>query len=63
MSAPDVPPSDARGDVVVALDGDLQHPLDALPGMVARWREGWGTRHAALAARPSAGVARRHADP
>ncbi len=31
----------ARGDVVVVLDADFQHPLSALPGMLERWREGW----------------------
>ncbi len=31
----------ARGDVVIALDGDFQHPLGVLPAMLARWREGY----------------------
>jgi polyisoprenyl-phosphate glycosyltransferase len=31
----------ARGDVVIAMDGDFQHPLEALPDMLARWREGY----------------------
>jgi polyisoprenyl-phosphate glycosyltransferase len=31
----------ARGDVVILLDADFQHPLSALPGMLERWREGW----------------------
>jgi glycosyltransferase involved in cell wall biosynthesis len=31
----------ARGEVVVLLDGDFQHPLSDLPGMLARWREGY----------------------
>ena len=30
----------ARGDAVVTLDGDMQHPPDLIPTMVARWREG-----------------------
>ena len=30
----------ARGEVVVCLDADFQHPLDALPGMLARGRDG-----------------------
>jgi glycosyltransferase involved in cell wall biosynthesis len=31
----------ARGDVVYLIDADFQHPLAALGGMLARWREGW----------------------
>ncbi|MGE0160355.1 MAG: glycosyltransferase family 2 protein [Gemmatimonadales bacterium] len=30
----------ARGDVVITMDSDLQHPPALLPEMVARWREG-----------------------
>lgn len=30
----------ARGDAVVSLDGDLQHPPELIPTMVAHWREG-----------------------
>lgn len=30
----------ARGDAVVTMDGDLQHPPEALPEMLARWRAG-----------------------
>lgn len=30
----------AAGDVVVLMDGDLQHPPELLPDMLARWREG-----------------------
>jgi glycosyltransferase involved in cell wall biosynthesis len=30
----------ARGDVVVTMDADLQHPVDLLAPMLARWREG-----------------------
>ncbi len=31
----------ARGDVVLCIDADFQHPLSALAGMLERWREGW----------------------
>ena len=31
----------SRGDAVVCLDSDLQHPPAAIPGMVARWRDGF----------------------
>lgn len=30
----------ARGDAVVTLDGDLQHPPEVIPELVRRWREG-----------------------
>jgi len=30
----------ARGDVVILLDADFQHPLSLLAGMLDRWREG-----------------------
>lgn len=30
----------ARGDVVVLMDGDLQHPPELIPEMLARWRSG-----------------------
>lgn len=29
-----------QGDVVVTLDGDLQHPPEIIPAMVAKWQEG-----------------------
>jgi glycosyltransferase involved in cell wall biosynthesis len=30
----------ARGDAVVCLDADMQHPPDMIPAMLARWRDG-----------------------
>ena len=30
----------ARGEAVVFMDGDLQHPPEAIPDLVAAWREG-----------------------
>ena len=30
----------ARGDAVVTIDGDLQHPPEVIPELVGRWREG-----------------------
>jgi glycosyltransferase involved in cell wall biosynthesis len=30
----------ARGEVVITLDADLQHPVDLLPQMLQAWREG-----------------------
>lgn len=31
----------ARGDAVVMMDSDLQHPPSSIPELVARWREGY----------------------
>ena len=31
----------ASGDAVVVMDGDLQHPPEVIPELVARWREGY----------------------
>jgi glycosyltransferase involved in cell wall biosynthesis len=31
----------ARGEVVVILDADGQHPVEVIAEMLARWREGW----------------------
>ena len=33
--------SRARGDVIVAMDADLQDPPEVIPELVARWREGF----------------------
>jgi glycosyltransferase involved in cell wall biosynthesis len=30
-----------RGDAVVSLDGDLQHPPELIPALVAHWRDGY----------------------
>jgi glycosyltransferase involved in cell wall biosynthesis len=30
----------AKGDAVIVMDADLQHPPELLPEMIARWREG-----------------------
>ncbi len=31
----------ARGDVILVIDADFQHPVEAIPEMLARWREGY----------------------
>ncbi len=31
----------ARGGVVVSMDGDLQHPPEVIPELMARWRQGY----------------------
>jgi len=33
--------SRARGQVIVTMDGDMQHPPSLLPELVAKWREGY----------------------
>jgi glycosyltransferase involved in cell wall biosynthesis len=49
----------ARGDVVICLDGDFQHPLEAVPAMVARWREGDDMVYGVRDSREGEGIARR----
>lgn len=31
----------ARGDVVLLIDADFQHPIDVIPSLLAKWREGY----------------------
>ncbi len=35
----------ARGDVVITMDGDLQHPPEMLPQMIEEWRKGADVVH------------------
>jgi polyisoprenyl-phosphate glycosyltransferase len=35
----------ARGDVVISLDADLQHPPELMPEMIRRWCEGYNVVH------------------
>ena len=41
----------ARGDAVLPLDGDLQHPPEVIPELVAKWREGYEVVYAVRATR------------
>lgn len=41
----------ARGDLVVPIDADLQHPPEAIPDMIAKWREGYEVVYAMRATR------------
>lgn len=41
----------ARGDAVVCLDADMQHPPDMIPAMLARWRSGVHMVYAVRASR------------
>jgi len=36
----------AQGDAVVVMDGDLQDPPEVLPGLIARWRDGFDVVYA-----------------
>lgn len=36
----------SRGEAVVVMDGDLQDPPEILPGLIARWREGFDVVYA-----------------
>lgn len=49
----------AEGDAVILMDGDLQHPPEVLPALIAAWREGAEVVHAAARQRPSESWARR----
>lgn len=41
----------AEGDAVVLIDADLQDPPEAIPLLVAKWREGWDVVYAVRASR------------
>ena len=36
----------AGGEAVVMMDGDLQDPPELIPGLIAKWREGWDVVYA-----------------
>jgi dolichol-phosphate mannosyltransferase len=36
----------AQGDAVIVMDGDLQDPPEVLPGLIARWRDGFDVVYA-----------------
>jgi len=42
----------ARGDAVVVMDGDLQHPPELIPELAARWRDGYEVVYGVMVARP-----------
>jgi glycosyltransferase involved in cell wall biosynthesis len=48
----------ARGDAVVVMDGDLQHPPELLPELAARWREGYDVVYGVMTERPEGWVKR-----
>lgn len=54
--------AEARGNAVITIDADLQHPPDLIPEMIRRWRAGVMVVHAVKRNRPYDGfLARRRA--
>jgi glycosyltransferase involved in cell wall biosynthesis len=49
----------SRGDVVVSLDSDLQHPPELLPRMLRLWQDGYEVVHTIKNSDPSANLFRR----
>jgi glycosyltransferase involved in cell wall biosynthesis len=41
----------ARGEAVITMDGDLQHPPEVIPELVARWRDGHDVVYAVMSER------------
>lgn len=52
---------EARGQAVIVIDADLQHPPDVIPAMVAAWREGAEVVEAYKRNRPDQTLASRSA--
>jgi len=51
--------ANARGDAVIPIDADLQHPPELIPDMVAKWREGFDVVYAVRRSRTGQGLASR----
>jgi glycosyltransferase involved in cell wall biosynthesis len=49
----------ARGEAVVVLDADLQDPLEVIPAMLVRYREGYDIAYGQRLARPGEGLCKR----
>lgn len=49
----------ARGDAVLLMDADLQHPPDLIPDMLARWRDGYDVIYGARIDRRNEGPVKR----
>src|SRR2546422_5095378 len=48
----------ARGDAVVVMDGDLQHPPELLPQLAEQWRAGYDVVFGVMTERPEGWVKR-----
>jgi len=51
----------ARGEAVVLIDADLQHPPELIEAFIAKWRAGYEMVYAQRRDRRTDGVLRRHA--
>ena len=51
--------SHARGQVIVTMDGDLQHPPDLLPKLIDKWRQGYNVVQALRRDTEKAGLLKR----
>jgi len=51
--------SAAEGDAVVMMDGDLQHPPELIPRLVAKWREGFHVVNTIRTNTPDIGLVKR----
>lgn len=49
----------AEGDAVITMDADLQHPVEVVPEMVQRWREGFDVVYGVMRSRPSESLRKR----
>ena len=49
----------ARGDVLVVIDADLQHPPEVIPEFLRRWRDGYDVVYGARTSRQAEPLARR----
>ena len=49
----------ARGEAVITMDGDLQHPPESIPDLVASWRDGNQVVYGVMAERQGEGWAKR----
>lgn len=49
----------ARGDAVILIDADYQHPLTLLPEMIRLWHEGYDMVYGVMASREKEGLWRR----
>ncbi|MDI9336232.1 MAG: glycosyltransferase family 2 protein [Gammaproteobacteria bacterium] len=49
----------AKGNAVVIMDSDFQHPLNLLPSLVAKWREGYDMVYTVIASRTNENLLKR----
>jgi len=49
----------SRGDCVISMDGDLQHPPELIPEMIAKWQEGYQVVYTIRQVNPETGFFKR----